>query len=260
MNIFFLLVISMAALASSARLGSQAIKIQTGSPDIDESVQELRNYCPENVELYLCRVQVQSDCENGDRGKACKTLNRIVEYEMSHIQKVTKVKLVSSTPSLVTPVDQSKLGCPSPLQPKVIDRAPAALPVVMNDIVVQRGSPNITNVSDEKLIEMENKPQWIPLFREKNRAIEDLRNQINKSQVQVQCNNDSDCRVQPFGVHGCGGYEGSFSYSVINGTPGIIGDVVRFTQLDGELRIAGYASTCSIYLVPKPQCWNNLCQ
>lgn len=262
MKKLLIVLISFQVHASGVREKSHQLELQGESKQTleDESIQQLKNYCPGSDDLMKCRLKVENDCENEVSNKSCKIWNRINQtFNLSAVKRKR-------------PVEKADVKLPKP-EPFLMDcdgnhddlkRLPSSVPVVMKKIKIIRGTVNLSRYSDQSLIEEGNKPETLPELRARDKELEGLKDKINTKEIPIHCLRDTDCVIQGFGDHGCGGVEGHFSYSKLDGKmPDIISEVLRFNKLEDEMneKVRGFASTCSIYPIPEAGvCAKNVCE
>jgi hypothetical protein len=250
------ILLTITANAASRLVGQNQVKIQTGSPEVDESIAELKNYCEDQPILYLCRLQVQSECEKDGVSRACKVFSRVQEWEKQHIQKIVSNPFMKKSEKLTL----TESACKD--ESNDLPRLPAAIEVKLNPLHVRRGSPDLSRYSDQELMAGENAAKDLQSLREISRKITELEILLNRSAVPLHCKVNSDCLSFPFGKKGCGGAMGSIMYSSLEGAPQILKTVEDFNSLDRELwlKIKGFGDTCEMHpQMAEIHCINNIC-
>ncbi len=205
---------------------------------LQESVQQLAEYCPESKDTYLCRMQVQRDCENGSGKQPCVLLNQLVENEAAFI-KFEKMKAIPESANLGQ--EKSREGCgPQP--------APTLAPVMVYEkLNVHRGSDVVED----------GKP-----YSEQSQAIDILVNKINQEKVPLHCEKDSQCHSMSYGhIWECQKIVGLFIYSDINGTPPVFELIQQFNSLDASLnsKLHGFSNCVMSLQLAQLACKNKIC-
>lgn len=157
------------------------------------AMQALRKHCP-FLDLYVCRVRLESDCANGIRKeKTCVLLRGIEETEQRYILSQKQIHEYSPRPLVLYP-------------PEVI---PMKTPVIYQE-QVSKHDESVNPVALKKKTDA-----W--------RVVKGL-------SLKQTCREDSECKVQHYGVDGC-----------VEGREGVIAISTRVEQSELQEALAKYA-------------------
>lgn len=228
-------VFSVVFIAVSASADQGALIAKARDALVERSIQKLKSYCQgtslvqQEHYVYLCHLQVKADCES-KKPKACDVLKESEELERQAL--VTEKSVESIKPA---PIYSSH--------------------EVREEVLtynVSYGSPQVHSTHPKEL-------------REQLEKLEAMRQKINPLKVRLDCDADSQCRLQHFGKKGCGGPMGSIVYSTRGTDLAKLANVEEFTSLDKQIQDQwseklGWGSTCEyLGLFGKLTCENSVC-
>lgn len=191
---------------------------------IDQAIEAIKGYCNDSLpersidSTYICRLQIQEDCSrvSEKQKSACEVLKSIEDIEKKislsnkNIAQLEPLPLYSSKPIIeIKNKDQEehekKNNSGNPIH---------------KQLNVKRGSSG--NLAPKN-------PEAI----KNSQLIDSMLKNINSYKIRIDCNSDSDCKIQGYGKKICGGPVGTFVYSVIgNGNASLIDEITKFNAED----------------------------
>ena len=202
---------------------------------------------------YPCRQQIEADCLESGKDKACDLLAKLKDAERDAREKqiLAREKNKDSTfwckysPPIVVPVKDPewKIG-----KAKPVIRNPGSSDDFL-DFTSQ--SPNLLSEAETR--------KFSPAIQGQMIKLHELWEKISESRIPLRCKSDSDCKVEGIG-RGCG--RRFIYYSTFQGDPSIIQDILAFDKLDGEIKDQrGDLLECAV-IYPKHEavCWENKCK
>lgn len=186
---------------------------------------------------YLCRIQIESDCLDKDKSRACDLLAQLKDLERRARDSQYALKdkkeheyflCHSGTPDLSPKGnwDQHEQGY--------------AVPTMTG------------NLSEEEIRKLSSGTQA------KVKAMNELIRMVASASYSRSCQKNSDCKAIPVGHKACGGALGEIAFS---GKLSFESELKKIEELDREInKEAGLASNCSINPMPEAVCRTNLCE
>ena len=175
---------------------------------VHSAVEKLREYCkstrpdlPHDINyLYVCRLQAQSDCdhsENEQKVSACDVMKRVESLEKMILISDRNLSQIENIPIGVN------LSKPKPDDWREVSKH-APHQWIKNSI------PNILRMTDEEwtYLGKPNKQEFMKTAIEWKKA----KNAVNAESPNLQCKQNTDCKLVFYGSHGCAkGQEGFFA-------------------------------------------------
>lgn len=202
---------------------------------------------------YPCRQQIEADCLESGKDKACDLLTKLKDAERDAREKqiAAREKNKETTfwckvaPPIIVPVKDPEWKI---FKAKPVIRNPAESEDFLDFI------PNSSNLLDERETR-----KFSPPIQEQMIKLHRLREKILAERIPLRCKSDSDCKVEGIG-RGCG--RKYIYYSALQGNPPVIQDILAFDKLDNQIDDErGDISYCAV-VYPKHEavCWENKCK
>ena len=186
---------------------------------------------------YLCRLQIESDCLDRDKAKACDLLAQLKDLERRARDSQYALKEKKEHDQFFC-----HAGAPAP---EIIGKFEQN----QNVFAVPAMTSNIRE-EDLRKLSQSSQAKW--------NEMQALIKKVRLASYSRSCQKNSDCRAIPVGHKSCGGALGAIAFS---GQLSFEGDLKKIESLDREInREAGYASTCNIDPNPTATCQQNLCE
>ncbi|MFL5783973.1 MAG: hypothetical protein ACJ76H_05130 [Bacteriovoracaceae bacterium] len=197
---------------------------------------------------YVCRIQIESDCKDFHKEKACDLLTKLKDWEQSARDKQIAAREKKKETMFWCVVAPPRISPPADVVNK--EQPVRLIAAVIPKIKLEAGSLN-----------MDGDLSWTSKYsigiQEKINRLISLGGKIRLSDLTVNCSEDSQCKVQGMGDKGCGGFVSSIYYS---GSPAVISDILEFNKLDDELNnLLQFGSTCEYHQLYQPVCQFNRC-
>jgi hypothetical protein len=204
---------------------------------VERSIQNLEAYCRgsglsrHKHFIYLCHLQVKADCEK-KIPKACEVLKASDELER---QALVSEKVVEEA------------------KPQAIFSSQKSTAEPLLTYQLKYGANRFLEAAPAEL-------------RAEIVELEAMRNKLNPLTVSLACDADDQCKLQDYGVKGCGGPMGTIVYSTKSTDSSKILAVQAFNQLDRKIqdewdKKLNIGDTCeALGLRGTLKCVNSVCE